>query len=109
MRFLSPLMSSPSTLVDLPTEVIGLVFDTLDQGSKCSLRLTCRRLASIGLNNLMHEVHLIFTKEGFERLDQIPQHPAISKSIISLYYEGDCIPNYPIRKSGSGASVALTG
>lgn len=53
------------------------------------VRLTCALLAEIGLKHLLSEVHLIFKSSSFDRMRQISQHPIVSQTVRSLFYEAE--------------------
>ncbi|MCJ1430674.1 hypothetical protein MMC27_000024 [Xylographa pallens] len=79
-----------SSIYRLPVELVRHIFDYLPVQDLKSLRLTCTKLACIGLEFLsLSEVHLIYTRDSFTRLRQISLHPFFSRLVKSVYYEGD--------------------
>ena len=82
----------------LPNEILLMVFEQLsrsyDQRDIPRLRLVCKRFADLGSYYLISEAHLFFKSSQFERLRQISEHPIISKTIDTLFYEADMLTNY---------------
>ena len=79
-----------SGIYTLPEELIRHIFDYLPIQDLGSFRLTSTKLARIGSEFLsLSEVHLIYTRDSFARLRQISLHPFLSRSVRSIYYEGD--------------------
>jgi hypothetical protein len=52
-------------------------------------RLTCSKLASIGLDHFETKLVLIYHRDSFRRLGNFATHPVLSKHIRSLYYHAD--------------------
>ena len=82
----------------LPNEILLMVFEQLsrrcDQRDIPRLRLVCKRFADIGSYYLLSEAHLFFKSSQFERLRQISEHPIISKTIDTLFYEADILISF---------------
>ncbi|MCJ1281820.1 hypothetical protein MMC26_001143 [Xylographa opegraphella] len=79
-----------SGIYRLPVELIRHIFDCLPVQDRKSLRLTCTKLAPIGIEFLsLSELHLIYTRESFARLRQVSLHPFFGQRVKSIYYEGD--------------------
>ena len=82
----------------LPNEILHMVFEQLslrytNRDIPC-LRLVCKRFADLGSHYLLSEAHLFFKSSQFERLRQISEHPIISKTIDTLFYEADILSRY---------------
>ena len=58
------------------------------------LRLVCKRFADIGCYYLLSEVQIFLKSSQFERLQQISEHPIMSKTIDTLFYEADTLTTH---------------
>lgn len=63
-----------------------------------NLRLASRSVASIGLQYLIPEVHLVVAEDSFRQLEAIARHPVVSKYVTSLFYEADILEPYDEKK-----------
>jgi hypothetical protein len=75
-------------MLSLPSEVIGIILQ--NAGSRRDLkhvRLSCKRLASIGAECLFKEVTVVPHEDSFEQLLKLSDHPTISKYVKSLVYD----------------------
>ncbi|MCJ1453535.1 hypothetical protein MMC28_003882 [Mycoblastus sanguinarius] len=84
----------PFPINDLPAELIHTVYSYLKPTEVANLRLCSRILAALGLQYLVPEVHLFLAKESFKRLQDIAEHPIVSKYVTSFFYEGDKLAVY---------------
>ncbi|KAL8668502.1 MAG: hypothetical protein Q9168_006869 [Polycauliona sp. 1 TL-2023] len=70
-------------IIKLPPELQHLIFAESDIGDICSLRLTCKALAEIGIGYLMRQVELLFTRGSFDRLNSVdPNHACHVRSLV---------------------------
>ena len=58
------------------------------------LRLVCKRFADIGCYYLLSEAQLFFKSSQFERLRKISEHPIMSNTIDTLFYEADTLTTH---------------
>ena len=93
-----PQTSAIFPLSRLPNEILLMVFEQLsrgyDQRDIPRLRLVCKRFSDIGSYYLLSEAHLFFKSSQFQQLRQISEHPIISKTIDTLFYEADILTSY---------------
>ena len=54
-----------------------------------SLRLVSRLAASIALEYIVPEVHLLVARESFDQLKALAEHPRASKYVTSFFFEAD--------------------
>lgn len=59
-----------------------------------NIRLTSKYLCDVATPFLLHEVHLVFKPESFQRLLDISRHPVISRYITTLLYEPDTLDTF---------------
>ena len=78
----------------LPIEIAHIIFSQLRPSQVASLRLVCKAFATLGLQYLLPEFHLIFKSSSFEHLREVSEHPLISQHVESLYYEADALDYY---------------
>ncbi|KAL8685196.1 MAG: hypothetical protein Q9218_007910, partial [Villophora microphyllina] len=79
-----PLFMFP--LLQLPPELLRLIFAIIPTKDIPNLRLSCKNLATIGLEFLVPEAQLLFTRKSFDRLQEISQHPILSRRVTSFLY-----------------------
>ena len=94
----SRIASTSFPLAYLPNEIIHMVFEQLtyryQQRDIARLRLVCKRFADVGNFYLLSEAHLFFKPSQFELLRQISEHPTVSKTVNTLFYEADTLEHY---------------
>lgn len=73
----------------LPLELLHEVFAYLKPSEAAELRLFSRRLAAVGLQYLVPELHLIVKQDSLDRLQEISKYPVVSQHVTSLWYEAD--------------------
>lgn len=75
-------------MVDLfPAEIIREICEYLSIRDVTNFRLASSVCASAGIDCLVREIRVIFTRESFEKLLNISKHPEMSKHVITIYYE----------------------
>ncbi|MCJ1238019.1 hypothetical protein MMC14_006006 [Varicellaria rhodocarpa] len=81
----------------LPAEMLHAVFELLPPSDIANARLTCNRFFhTIGNRYLLPEVHMIYTEESFERLQETSANERFGQHITSLFIEGDM--TLPVRR-----------
>lgn len=78
--------SSHSALEKLAPELLHCIFEYLPLDDVLSLRRTCIRLSSAGLDYFGTEVPLVAHHDKFQALTEIAKHPVLSKRMKSLFY-----------------------
>ncbi|KAL8727032.1 MAG: hypothetical protein Q9166_006330 [cf. Caloplaca sp. 2 TL-2023] len=78
-------------IAQLPSEVLHLIFAAANRKDILKLRLTCKTLAAIGLDYLIPEVELLFTRRSFDRVKGIAEHPVCGQRVTSLVYRVDSL------------------
>ena len=73
----------------LPAEIIHMICVYLRPTELANLRLVSRLVGPISLHYMVPEVHLVLTKDSFERLKAIAAHPIASKYVTSFFFEAD--------------------
>lgn len=82
--------STTSFQIDkLPSELVHMICSRLKQTEVANLRLVSRAAASVGLQYIVPEVHLVCAEDSFKQLDEVAKHPLVSKYVTSLVYEAD--------------------
>ncbi|KAL8773648.1 MAG: hypothetical protein Q9209_001414 [Squamulea sp. 1 TL-2023] len=76
----------------LPPELQHLIFELVNYSDISNLRLVCRTFASVGLDHLLPEVELTFTRKSFDRVAEIARHPGLRHCVKSLIYYIDTLP-----------------
>ena len=75
----------------LPPELVQMICSYLKPADLTSLRLVSRLAALIGLQYMVSEAHLIISKESFEQLKALAEHPIASKSVTSIFFEANTL------------------
>ncbi|KAL8859649.1 MAG: hypothetical protein Q9178_003763 [Gyalolechia marmorata] len=75
----------------LPFELQHLIFALVDRSDVRNLRLACKTLAHVGLDYLLPEVEITFTRKSFDHLAEIVRHPILSHRLKSLVYHIDVL------------------
>ncbi|KAF7874265.1 hypothetical protein EAF04_002937 [Stromatinia cepivora] len=77
-----------ASLVDvLPVEIIRAICEHLPVKDVANFRLTSNVCAAAGMDRLVQDIYVIFTRESFEKLLNISKHPEMSKHVITIRYE----------------------
>ncbi|KAF7953097.1 hypothetical protein EAE96_006316 [Botrytis aclada] len=83
----------PSLVDILPIEMIRAVCEHLPQEDITNFRLTSNICATAGMDRLVQDIYVIFTRESFEKLLNISNHPEMSKHVKAIHYDPfKCIP-----------------
>ena len=94
----APRTSTKFPLSRLPNEILLMVFEQLSlryrQRDIPHLRLVCKRFADLGCYYLLSEAQLFLKSSQFERFRQISEHPIISKTVDTLFYEADILTTH---------------
>ncbi|CAO1596295.1 hypothetical protein XANCAGTX0491_000146 [Xanthoria calcicola] len=75
----------------LPLELHHHIFALVDGSDIPNLRKTCRTFANVGLDYLLPEVEITFTRKSFEHLAQVVKHPILGRRVKSLIYHIDAL------------------
>ncbi len=75
----------------LPFELQHLIFALVDLSDVPNLRLACKTFANVGLDYLLPEVEITFSRKSFDRLAEIVKHPILSHRVKSLFYHIDVL------------------
>ncbi|KAL8682624.1 MAG: hypothetical protein Q9186_001311 [Xanthomendoza sp. 1 TL-2023] len=73
-------------VLQLPLELQHLIFAATDPRDVPNLRLACKTFATIGMNYLLPQAQLLFTRQSFDHLSEVSQHPVLCRSVKSLIY-----------------------
>ena len=76
----------------LPLELLHEVFGYLKPSEAAGLRLS-KRLADVGIQYLVPEIHLIVKQDSLDRVQKISDHPVVSQHVKSFWYEADRLYN----------------
>ena len=80
----------------LPVELLHMICRCLKPVDIAGMRLLDRNIATVGLEYLVSQIHLIPKAESFDRLLAIAENPIASQYVTSLFYEADLLsPHYP--------------
>lgn len=85
-------------LDQLPVEVVSEICENVPETDIPNVRLTSRFLRDVATPFLLDEIHLVFKRSSFDRLLEISQHPVISRSVTSLFYEPDSLDRFRSRE-----------
>lgn len=77
------------SLDSLPDELTGLICGFCDPPEVKALRLTCQSLLKVANEYLLSEVVVFLNRESLEACDGITAHPLFSKTVRSLWLQGD--------------------
>jgi hypothetical protein len=84
--FTTPQFLTVVRLNEFPNEVLHSIFSSLQPKEVEPLRLISRQFATIGTEYLLPEVQVELTLESFVRLQEISQHPEISRHVIGIKF-----------------------
>ena len=73
----------------LAREIVHMIFAYLSPQHVTEARLAHRIFAEIGLHYLLNTFYLVFTKQSFQNLLEISQHPIVSQYVKAICYEAD--------------------
>lgn len=80
-------MIRPSLTDALPLEMIKAVCDYLPQKDVVNFRLMGNFCAAAGMDSLVENIYVIFTRESFKKLLSISKHPGMSKRVLAIHYD----------------------
>lgn len=83
---------------ELPPELVHMICMYLKPKEIANLRLVSRLAGPIGLHHMVPEVHLILTRDSFEQLKALAEHPIASKYVTSFFFEADKFGILPRRR-----------
>ena len=83
-----------SPLLGLATEILHMICLHFEVQDVARIRLVCKRLESIGIHHLVHEVNVVFKSSSFERMRQMSRHPILSQTVKSIFYEADILRQF---------------
>lgn len=84
------IMTSHSSLLELPPELLHRIFSFLEDGPDISAaRATCSLLAVVGADYLLEMIPLVWKSQRMQRLFDIAHHPVLSQRVRSLYFQAD--------------------
>src|SRR2546421_6711666 len=81
-------------LLKLPHELARYTFAKLERVDLKNIRLTCKSFGDIGAETLLPAIHVVFTKQSFERLRDVSLHPIFSLHVNEIVYEADRLDHY---------------
>lgn len=73
----------------LPAELVQMICLYLKPTELANLRFVSRLVATIALQYMVPEAHLILAKDSFEQLKALAEHPLASKYVTSFFFEAD--------------------
>ncbi|TEY74833.1 hypothetical protein BOTCAL_0069g00300 [Botryotinia calthae] len=71
----------------LPIEMIHAICKHLLYKDIINFRLVSNICAAAGMDRLVEEIYVIFTRESFEKLLNISKHPGMSKRVAAIHYD----------------------
>ena len=80
----------------LPADIIHIICVFLRPSELANLRLVSRNVGPISFKYMVPEVHLMLTKDSYERLKAIAAHPIASKNVTSFFFEADRLSEWPL-------------
>jgi hypothetical protein len=78
---------SLSIMECLPAEILHLICTFLPVTDLSSFRLSCRDCSALGESHSFRQLHVMFLAKSFHNLQQISQHPHLSRHVSSIIYE----------------------
>ncbi|KAL8849728.1 MAG: hypothetical protein Q9221_005338 [Calogaya cf. arnoldii] len=78
----------------LPFELQCLIFGLVDRSDVPNLRRACKTFANIGLDYLLPEVEITFTRKSFDHLAEVVKHPILAHRVKSLVYHVDVLKEH---------------
>ena len=81
-------------LLKLPHELARYTFAKLERVDLKNIRLTCKTFGDIGAETLLPVIHVVFTKQSFERLRDVSLHRIFSLHVNEIVYEADRLDHY---------------
>lgn len=85
----SALKSIDFPIDQLPAELVHMICVYLKPTELANLRLVSRLAASIALQYMVPEVHLILAEDSFKQLKTLAKHPIASRYVTSFFFEAD--------------------
>lgn len=81
----------------LPLELHHHIFALVDGSDVPNLREVCRTFADVGLDYLLPEVEITFTRKSFDHLAEVVKHPILGRRVKSLVYHIDVLKTHHSR------------
>ncbi|KAI4284356.1 MAG: hypothetical protein L6R38_001462 [Xanthoria sp. 2 TBL-2021] len=78
----------------LPLELHHHIFALVDRSDVPNLREVCKTFANVGLDYLLPEVEITFTRKSFEHLAEVVKHPILGRRVKSLVYHIDVLKTH---------------
>ncbi|KXT07641.1 hypothetical protein AC578_10182 [Pseudocercospora eumusae] len=76
-------------LLDLPPELLPLIFDYLDKSTIYNARTTCKVLAKVGAEYILDSIHAVYKRDNLEELLEIARKPAMVKFTHTFWFQAD--------------------
>jgi hypothetical protein len=80
-------------IIDLPVEILQLIFENLTPFQVANARLSCRKLAQVGLDFLARHLNVSFDSPSLEWLRALSES-TLNHTVRSLHYEADHVEEY---------------
>jgi hypothetical protein len=80
-------------LLQLPSEVLGIVCEHLPRHDLRSLRLACRCLLTVSTRVLFRNLFVSFNMDSLERLEDVSYHETLSAFVESIHFNMSVIEN----------------
>lgn len=78
----------------LPLELHHYIFALVDRSDVPNLREVCKTFANVGLDYLLPEVEITFTRKSFQHLAEVVKHPILGRRVKSLVYHIDVVKTH---------------
>ena len=104
-----PQTTKSCALLELPSEIIHMIYKYLEPTDVARLRLASQRVAEIGLEYLVPCIHLRLTPASYNGLVAVSGHPVISKHVYRIQYDSDFMKQssweyFELRRASRGAA-----
>ena len=83
-------------LENLPNEIVGMILARLPRRHLKQARLVCKRLAELGMHELIDTVYFSPHEKDMVVFDAVTQHPVLNKHIKKIVFDNAQFDNLPI-------------
>jgi len=103
------LLLSINLTLTIPHELCTKVYKQLGAGTEpiANMRLVSKFWCKVATPFLVWQIRLVFTRENFQRLTAISDHPGVSRTVTSIYSEADMLENIDFAEWESSLRVDI--
>lgn len=80
---------SGTPILDLPPELLHLVFEYLDKPAIFAARISCSIFAKIGVEHILDSIRVVYKRESLQGLSEVSNNLEIARCVKSLCFQAD--------------------